>query len=76
VGDFTIFPNPTSGKFILDTKIKGEFFVYNTLGGEIYQSKIKNQKSEIDLSAQPNGVYFLHVQSENGTTVKKLIINK
>jgi hypothetical protein len=33
-------------------------------------------KSEIDLSKEPNGIYFLQLKIEQGIATKKLIINK
>jgi len=75
--NFTIYPNPTSGKFILDSKIiRGEISVYNVFGEKIYSEKINSAKSEIDLSKQQNGIYFVHLKIEQGTAVKKIIVNK
>lgn len=52
--------------------------IINILGEKIYSSQtipiaIGTNKSEIDLSNQPQGIYFIKVISEKGTTVKKLI---
>jgi len=63
-----IFPNPSNGKFtvllntqyaILNTQIE----IYNVLGEIVFQSEIKNPKSEIDLSVQPTGMYFYQVKN-------------
>ena len=44
---------------ILNTQIE----IYNVLGEIVFQSEIKNPKSEIDLSVQPTGMYFYQVKN-------------
>lgn len=46
------------------------------MGEKTLSRKLQNEKSEIDLSAQPNGIYFVHIILEEGTAVKKIVINK
>ena len=46
------------------------------MGEEIYKSSVRGEKSEVDLSKQPNGIYFLRVQTEQGTVNKKIVIQK
>jgi hypothetical protein len=81
----TISPNPTSG--IFQTQISTEHFaigsqykieIYNVLGEKVYSTtKFKIQTiNEVDLSSQPNGVYFLHLKTKRGGIVKKIIISK
>lgn len=72
-----IFPNPNNGTFIIEAKENDyRIIITNVLGEIISQFEIKNQKSEIDLSKQPNGIYFINIKTEKGTAVQKLIINK
>jgi len=75
----SISPNPSNGKFQL--AVSGSQFaknynveIYNIRGEEIYKSQIRNPKSEIDLSTQPGGIYFIKIH--NGQTVlsKKIVI--
>jgi hypothetical protein len=73
----SLFPNPTTGNFTLSSEIaKGEIIIYNVQGERIYFSSINSTKSEIDLSKQPNGIYFLQLKTEWGVATKKLVINK
>ncbi|MBI4931409.1 MAG: T9SS type A sorting domain-containing protein [Bacteroidetes bacterium] len=75
--NINIYPNPSSGTFTIETtEQESELIILNTLGEIILSQKIQNGKTEIDLSNQPNGIYFLHLTSENGTTTKKLSIQK
>ncbi|MBI4947900.1 MAG: T9SS type A sorting domain-containing protein [Bacteroidetes bacterium] len=74
---FIIYPNPNNGTFAIETKEKKyELVIANVLGEKIYSSKINLGKSEIDLSNQPNGIYFMQIKTDQGTANKKLIINK
>jgi hypothetical protein len=52
--------------------------VYNTLGQVIYQSEIISDVTQINLSNQPQGIYFYRITTENGTLIKsgKMIIAK
>ena len=82
---FTIFPNPNDGKFMMRIApaiwqyAAGNEFkieIYNVMGECIYKSLILNPNSLIDISSQPNGIYFLTIKTEQSTTTKKLIIQK
>ena len=71
-----IFPNPSEGKFILNSETdKGEISISNIAGQKVYLSTINNQSSTINLDL-PNGIYFLQLKTEQGITTQKLIINK
>ena len=47
--------------------------VINILGEVVFQSEIKNLKSEINLSNQPSGMYFVNVQTDKGMVSRKVI---
>jgi len=71
---FSIFPNPSSGIFsIRSLEMISEIKIENVLGEKIYSSQINSNKSEIDLAKQPQGIYFIKVNSEKGTAIKRLI---
>jgi hypothetical protein len=72
-----IFPNPSGGNFMIDNPKNDKplyLNVYNVLGSVIYQSKIIDSKSQIDLSAQPNGVYFLAFSNSQTRFTTKIVI--
>jgi hypothetical protein len=87
---FSVYPNPTSGKFTIQasqTLINATIFVTNILGEKVFQSANQHigtlSNLQIDLSSQPNGVYFLNIKTSDGLsqrdafgTTKKIIINK
>ena len=49
--------------------------IYNVYGEIVYSSVIISKSSTINLDA-PNGVYFLQLKTNEGTAVKKIIIQK
>lgn len=73
-----IYPNPSGGKFFIEMeKIRnGVIEIYNVLGEKIYSSELINQKQEIDLSKEPNGIYFLQLKTENGIAIQRIILQK
>ena len=78
-----IYPNPTSGKFIIDASelintIKS-YFLIDICGKMILQENINlfnNNIIEIDLSKYRSGIYFLRLNTENQGIVFRKIIKK
>jgi len=70
LNDPGIYPNPTNGKLVVTTKgQKLSLEIYNTIGDIILKKEIAEEKADIDLSAQPTGIYFVKA----GSSVKKII---
>lgn len=76
-----IYPNPTSGIFILQSDQGNvELEIYNTLGENIYFSSITNLPAEqagnlitINLSEAASGIYLVRIITAEGTATKKII---
>ena len=69
-----ISPNPTNGKFTIQTTINNYLLsITNIQGDIIYKSEITNPKSEIDLSGQSSGVYIVSIKSGEKVYHQKLI---
>lgn len=72
-----IYPNPTSGQFILESEEAGEYRIYN-LGGQLVQVGrfIKGTNTlEID-NGFPHGVYSIHLKTNAGKmSTRKLILS-
>jgi hypothetical protein len=65
-----VFPNPFNDKVTVE--ISGEkqtVEVFNALGVLIHNSILESGKTEIDLEAQPAGIYFIRI----GTKTKKIV---
>jgi hypothetical protein len=77
IGEINIYPNPSSGKFILDSKItQGEISIYNAIGEKVFISTIQQlTDARIDLSDQPNGIYLVNLKTEKENLIEKIIIS-
>ena len=74
----TVYPNPSKGIISLElTDLKeAELSIYNVAGQKALTKKINEIKSKLDLSTFDNGIYFLNFKNNDGTTVKKIILDK
>ena len=75
---FSFSPNPSNGIFALQTKTAKatDLTVTNTLGEKILEQKIVSENTQINLSKQPNGIYFVQMKSEKQILTKKLLLQK
>ena len=61
--DFTYYPNPTNGIVNINSKTNiTAISVYNVAGQLLYDSKINDLKSNVDISAFANGTYFFKLK--------------
>jgi hypothetical protein len=81
-GMISIYPNPSNGKINLRlASIQNEnvkILIYDMLGKVIEGMEINGnnlQANELDLSAQPKGIYLIKVQTSKKTSVQKIQIN-
>lgn len=80
----SVYPNPSNGKFTAQmtdgtTQIaKGITDICNIAGENVFSIlNVQPQMSqEIDISSQPNGVYFLQLKNGEKTFTKKIVIQK
>ena len=79
----SIYPNPTTGILQLavgngQLKSTATLSIYNVVGEKIYlkDGKQLNSATTIDLSDQPNGIYFMQLKTSSDTVTQKIIINK
>lgn len=70
-----IFPNPTTGSFTINspTEIK-VIEIYDVVGKQVMSVTSKNNTERIQLINCQAGVYFIKLTSNNGSVVKKLIV--
>ena len=72
----SISPNPSNGIFKI-TNLESEIInleIFNVLGEKVYATQNFQSKSlQIDMSAQPDGIYFIRLISEKGIITKKII---
>jgi hypothetical protein len=64
---FSIYPNPSTGKFNVNTKEtmigKTEVTLYNVLGAKVYNQRIEmnGKTAEINAEGLPSGIYLLQL---------------
>lgn len=74
-----IYPNPSNGKFQISIdqlhfNSSSDIEISNLLGKVIYQSVITSPKTEVDLSSQAKGIYFLTMHDGQNIYTKKIIL--
>lgn len=77
--NMNIYPDPSDGRIFIDTDTPGpcKVNIYNMYGECILDKILLSQVStiEIDLSAQPAGVYICKILRFGQTITKKIVIN-
>ncbi|MDI1355465.1 MAG: T9SS type A sorting domain-containing protein [bacterium] len=69
-----VFPNPSSGKFEIETITPCTGFrVYNQLGILEKESNMWGNSLEIDLGDSPDGIYFVKLSFERGSRMIKIL---
>ncbi len=72
-----IFPNPTTGIIYLQGEPENaQVKICDVLGTSVYQNNGAPSNLQIDLSTQPNGVYFMSIQTGGGTVNKKIMVSR
>lgn len=71
---FSIYPNPSTGILNLNVAEASVIEVMDVLGNVVVAQKQNNAGTvQIDLSSQPNGVYFVRVNEKN---IQRVVIQK
>ena len=75
-----IFPNPTTGRIDIQAKKLDEFHIiekielFNAEGRLVQEYGISPTKFYLDINDQPNGVYFLKIQTNLKTEIHKVVL--
>lgn len=79
INSFKLFPNPSSSSLNLSFSLpiaKGNIHISDMLGRSVLNNKIDElNEIQLDISNLKSGVYFIEVQSANGTNKKRFIKN-
>lgn len=74
VSTVTVGPNPTTGKLSVHSEhVISYIDIYDSHGELIDIHNTRALSCELDLSALPTGVYFLHLYTSGGTVSKRVI---
>jgi hypothetical protein len=68
-----VYPNPSSGIFTLQSSATGTLVIRNALGEMIGTQVVNADQTEIDLRAQPSGMYVLMMIAEDGTAQSVIV---
>jgi PKD repeat protein len=78
-----LYPNPSTGRVTAELSLEYtsnvQVEVFNTLGQNVQQmhwDNVSNGTYHIDLSNQPNGMYFIKLISDHATITKKIMIER
>jgi hypothetical protein len=73
--DFSYYPNPTNGKVAITSKtLISEVTVYNVTGQLLYENKINNLNTNVDLASFATGTYFFKLKFDGDKEVNFKVI--
>ncbi len=74
---FEMYPNPVSSKLCVESLSEHfQVSIFNAQGVLVRQYYFSNTKNEINISALSNGIFFIKIEDDNHSQVKKFIISK
>jgi hypothetical protein len=77
--NFAIYPNPSSGNFnikLSSLEVDEKLYVYDVLGRNLKTQNITDLNTSINLENFSEGIYFFKIESDKGTSTKKIIYSK
>ncbi len=72
--NINFYPNPSNGMININTNEAIENINITDVNGKLVHHQTNN--SPIDLSQNPNGIYFVNITTEKGVINKKVMLNK
>ena len=75
MGEFKLFPNPTSDISILEFKGIKTIKVYDSLGRSIFTQKNVDSTLKFSKDKMGTGLFIIKIEDEKGSWEEKLIIN-
>ena len=70
----SLYPNPTTGCFTLELEEESNVNIYNVFGQVVMTMSRVSGTQSIDLGNAPKGLYFVQIENENTTEIKKVTI--
>ena len=71
--EMAIYPNPTTGKLSLAMEGMGRVVVMNMMGQEVMRQTVGRDQATIDLTALPDGTYFIKAITNASNVTKKVV---
>jgi hypothetical protein len=75
--DFTVFPNPSNNLVHITTQVEGittiKYELLDVIGKQIFQKETKENQFTISVNNLVAGIYFLRIETNKGSVVKKIV---
>ena len=68
-----LYPNPTSGQLNIEAVDMTLVSVYDLVGQCVMQMSAKDGQATLDMSQLQNGIYFVKVNTDNGSAVQRVV---
>ena len=68
---FKVYPNPTTDVLTVDIVDKATYSISNVMGQTVMSGNINGENQQINVSALPNGLYFIRVNSVTRKFIKQ-----
>lgn len=68
----SLYPNPTSGMFFMESDLVGKVYTLTDMQGRVIdQSTIDNALMQINIENEANGIYFIKIENQVLKLVKQ-----
>ena len=74
--EVSVYPNPTEDKVYIEANGLRQVKVFNLTGQEILNQTVSVGQATLDLSAQPQGCYFIETVTDQGCKTTKILKTK
>ena len=71
--NINIYPNPVKDAVKIQGNNINSISIYNCVGFLVEKIEVSNNETEINMNDYNTGIYFVQVNSENGTTTRKVV---
>lgn len=72
--EIAVYPNPTSGEFIVKYEGLKHISIVNPLGQLVYDSDVDSDQINVDLSGMIKGVYIVQIEANEQQITRKIIV--
>lgn len=72
---FAVFPNPVNHELFVECSNNGKLAVYNQTGQKVREFNLSTGKNKLNFGDLHSGVYFLMIDADNQTVIKKIVKN-
>ena len=71
-----LYPNPTSGDLHINAEKMTRVSVYNAMGQMVYSQNVNADEMVLNMGQYEAGVYMVRIDTENGSSVKRVTVVK